>query len=64
MLLIVARLNMNKYYLVRESNNEVKYNPCGRRQVVRHQPSKLIFAGPNPVARSGKPIRYQENAIR
>jgi hypothetical protein len=25
---------------------------CGRRQVVRHQPSKLIFAGPNPVARS------------
>ena len=24
----------------------------GRRQVVRHQPSKLIFAGPNPVARS------------
>ena len=25
---------------------------CGRRQVVRHQPSKLIFAGSNPVARS------------
>jgi hypothetical protein len=25
---------------------------CGRGQVVRHQPSKLIFAGPNPVARS------------
>ncbi len=27
---------------------------CGRGQVVRHQPSKLIFAGPNPVARSKK----------
>ncbi len=25
---------------------------CGRRQVVRHQPSKLTFAGSNPVARS------------
>ena len=25
---------------------------CGRRQVVRHQPSKLISAGSNPVARS------------
>ena len=24
----------------------------GRRQVVRHQPSKLTFAGSNPVARS------------
>jgi mRNA interferase MazF len=27
----------------------------GRGQVVRHQPSKLIFAGPNPVARSNPP---------
>ena len=26
---------------------------CGRRQVVRHQPSKLTFTGSNPVARSG-----------
>ena len=25
---------------------------CGRRQVVRHQPSKLTFTGSNPVARS------------
>ena len=29
---------------------------CGRRQVVRHQPSKLISAGSNPVARSVKSV--------
>ena len=29
---------------------------CGRRQVVRHQPSKLIFVGPNPIARSCPPL--------
>ena len=25
---------------------------CGCRQVVRRQPSKLIFVGPNPITRS------------
>ena len=25
---------------------------CGSRQVVRHQPSKLIFVGSNPISRS------------
>jgi hypothetical protein len=33
---------------------EIASVSCGRGQVVRHQPSKLIFAGPNPVARSDK----------
>ena len=27
-------------------------NPSGRRQVVRRQPSKLIFVGSSPIARS------------
>jgi hypothetical protein len=42
------------FYLPLLNLPEFKYNPFalrGRGQVVRHQPSKLIFAGPNPVAR-------------
>ena len=29
-----------------------KIKICGRRQVVRRQPSKLIFVGSSPIARS------------
>ena len=36
---------------------------CGRRQVVRHQPSKLTFTGSNPVARSGIVIRSQHRLL-
>ncbi len=35
----------------------------GRRQAVRHQPSKLTFAGSNPVARSGPVAQWQSGRL-
>ena len=35
-------------------NGKILCAKCGRRQVVRHQPSKLIFVGSSPIARSGR----------
>ena len=44
------------YFALRARNDifmiVVKYRPRGSRQVVRRQPSKLIFVGSNPISRS------------
>ena len=36
----------------------------GSRQVVRHQPSKLIFVGSNPISRSLKVLQYHVSGVR
>ena len=41
----------------------IRIRSRGSRQVVRRQPSKLIFAGSNPVSRSEEEISQQLSAI-